>query len=1005
MQAEPSDQSVAPQTPATRSDSTRSFGFLILLCALTLIAFLTLVGCEAENAVKRGDSAMGVGANEEAYRQYQIARHHKPQLTHDPGFVTKYNHAKSRAAYDLARRRATAGDWESALSNYAEAINVDPGFTLARNALAEASEKAAVAFHQRAQAQADVDRLAEADRLLRRALDLAPSATQARAALVSIDNPPVTAAWTTAMRHRDARRWPEAVGAFTEIIGVNPNHLPARAEKHRANLALSRSRQLASRGKTELDRQQLDSAIASLNEALSVWPFNSAAETDLRAASTLKGQAVFRHDAAVGHAAAGRWDNAIVANEASLKLYPGYAPAKEYASKLRLDAANDMIRLGDEELLAADPDAALGHFLKALGYRPDHEPAKAGLARVSVWRGDRFVEQNQVGHALLWYMDAETHYAGSAYRQKIDDARARVLSTAVFGLGANVVDDRGNTTAHTLAMDQRLTHALTRSAPSFVYVGDRAGAAPRVYHSHLAITGVTIGSRVAKTESLSHEYTTYRDVINPRIDHLHYEIQHARGDLIALERRYNERCHVCGGGGRSACGACGGRGHTACPTHREPQHRSPQHRYPPPRPTHPTHPQTRPRPDQTRPPQTRPTQNRPTQNRPTQTRPTQTRSSSQPQPRSDMKIMGVVPQPIGASVPSRGKIYGPQPQSRPSTTTTRPSGSSGGGREGATRSSGSNRPAAGSIGSGSRSGSRPTSLPRSTSRPRSSPPPRYSSPSPKPSNTGGSKESKENFRGRGRGPGGTGRGQRVAMVLGARPVSIDDHELPIEISPETLRQVAQLCPTCGGSRNVRCSQCGGRGQRECSHCGGSGKRYRVSGGDLSRARSRLQHLEHELIIEPRLIREAVVSLWPYEVRHHVMEGVMSTTLSFGFDGSRSDQNKGASPQSFETRWVLEDAETLNANPAIGLPEDPLVLADHATVTGALLDDAAQQAARRLLSAAVGFRVGELKERAKAHAEAGRRVEALEAEVAAALVQESVNAEAGRAMLEALRPGG
>ncbi len=219
------------------------------------------------------------------------------------------------------------------------------------------------------------------------------------------------------------------------------------------------------------------------------------------------------------------------------------------------------------------------------------------------------------------------------------------------------------------------------------------------------------------------------------------------------------------------------------------------------------------------------------------------------------------------------------------------------------------------------------------------------------------------------------------------------------------------CDACGGNgwievhhaeRSRRDATTGKRGRidrrgktrRQCDRCGGSGRRNNVSHRDISRARSKVDKLRHELSCEPAYVQQRHPRHWNYTVTDYAMTSDLEAviTLADRVAGEQIDT------QVVKRHFLTEDSAVANANPSIGLHDDPLQLPSNGHVRSRLIAGAADEIASRLVATIANVRRAALEAEAQRIGGEG----ATELRIAAALMLEPVEPARTKQLLEQLR---
>jgi len=518
-----------------------------------------LAGCKAEGLLKKGDAAMRANRHGEAARFYELALEEKPDLAENPDFAERLREAQSRAAYAAGVVLADRGDWDDAVELFEKSLGIDPEFDNARRALGGVRRDGAAALYLAALDHADHGRMAEAVADLRHVLRLDPEHADVQAALASVgetdaDGGRAGGLYEEGLAHAKERRWGWAAEAFRSAVAADPNHLPSRAELHRATDNLRQAEAHFESGRRLLGEKRLDEAVGALEQALGVWPYHGEAGRVLAEAKTERGRAERLLTDGSALAEQGRWDEAIAALRSCLDAYPFHQDAKSCLARANQQAAEEHAGTGERLLAEGRLEDAETAFERALAYVPDLARACEGLARADAARGDASAGQGYWGAALLSYLDAADHFDRPPYTTKVREARLRVRERIAFGVSLDVRGARAGRLRSEIE-----DRVLARKPASLDLVASGA-----TYAATVDVTDFDVRSAIVRTEQRLHPYTVGREIPNPEIPRLMRELASARHDL-AWARRHAV-CSTCGGSGRIGCTACGGQGWVWCPT-------------------------------------------------------------------------------------------------------------------------------------------------------------------------------------------------------------------------------------------------------------------------------------------------------------------------------------------------------------------------------------------------------------------------------------------------------
>jgi hypothetical protein len=135
-----------------------------------------------------------------------------------------------------------------------------------------------------------------------------------------------------------------------------------------------------------------------------------------------------------------------------------------------------------------------------------------------------------------------------------------------------------------------------------------------------------------------------------------------------------------------------------------------------------------------------------------------------------------------------------------------------------------------------------------------------------------------------------------------------------------------------------------------------------------------------------MILREVPTEWPYTLEHHAKTGTLEAAVTI----KRTDT--AAVVYTDAVRGYRRDTDTTiqNANEGVGLSPDPLELPADATVRQAVLDEAAQAAASKILAAVVGLRAAEVWQEAERLLAQGNLSEGAERGVDAAILRTAIS---------------
>jgi len=230
----------------------------------------------------------------------------------------------------------------------------------------------------------------------------------------------------------------------------------------------------------------------------------------------------------------------------------------------------------------------------------------------------------------------------------------------------------------------------------------------------------------------------------------------------------------------------------------------------------------------------------------------------------------------------------------------------------------------------------------------------------------------------------------------------------------------QPCPFCAGTGWTGCRACGGTGLSpgppprgpcpmcsvaggrpggiRCLRCWGTGHHSRISITDLRRAEQEVARLQDLLARTPPMIVRQLPADWPYGIEYHERTGALEATLRI----TNTATGQPAASDTLRKAKRFEDTAIQNANPGIGLAAQTLKLPTDEEVRQALVDEASQEAAARIIAAVAGARAAERQAESNRLMGEGKTAEAVEAGADATVLKESAGRGQGAALMTALR---
>jgi tetratricopeptide (TPR) repeat protein len=526
------------------------------------VLLLCVGGCAVQKLLKQGDAALTAEKPISALDYYQKALSRKPELAQDAAFKAKVQRARYLAAYEQGRQLAERERWEEAMAKFDASLAINPGFAKASEARRQAAKRAAKARHRRALEYANEGKLNEAIEQLRRAGRLDPENNDVKDALDSVQEKKGAALRKAESLHAQAppamrqKRWLAAEGLLVRAIASNPNHLPARVKLHLCRTNLAAAREQFAAGRRLLDEKRLDRSIAALEGSLSIWPYHDAAREALAVAQEQRGRAEELYRQAKAHLGKSDWDRAIASAEASLGVFPYHGEARAVMQQAKRSAADELLAAGERLLAAGRLEQAEAAFRRCFTYIPNLAAAREGLARADGARAASAERSDRWGAALLWYLEARSHYSKYQYDDEVRRARKQMADRVAFALRLDVTDRRGAVSQTASDAGSAVLERLDAAAPAFVtLLTDRhRGQAP--LRAAVTVGRPDIETRCVRRQGRTHSYTAYRDVPNPRIDTLKVLLADTRRRVRDLGAACARGCPHCHGRGFVTCAAC-----------------------------------------------------------------------------------------------------------------------------------------------------------------------------------------------------------------------------------------------------------------------------------------------------------------------------------------------------------------------------------------------------------------------------------------------------------------
>lgn len=358
------------------------------------IALLALAACTAQRHLNAGDEAAAVGDMQGALYHYQRAMSHDESLSESKSFSSKLAIAEARVAYDQAVKLRRQGNYEQAIEKLKAAATHDPSYQAPIDLLIRVQSEAANVRYVNAVRSADAGDLKQARINLDVALSYKPDHAEAAFAKASLavdqlpKQTPGLDVYQRGVGLSAEHRWPEAMQAYNQAIGLSPGLLPARASLHEAGRQHTRALRLTEQADGLLTEKQVGPAIDTYEQSLAVWPFNENAINGLAQANRLQGMADRQLAESEAEKAKGRWEQAIAAADKGLSIDRSHAGLIAHRREIGEQAAADYARVGVEQLEQGKLDEAEASFARSVELDRSLRQAANGLQQTRAQRGE-----------------------------------------------------------------------------------------------------------------------------------------------------------------------------------------------------------------------------------------------------------------------------------------------------------------------------------------------------------------------------------------------------------------------------------------------------------------------------------------------------------------------------------------------------------------------------------------------------------------------------------------
>lgn len=383
---------------------------------LTALLLITLTACTAQRYLEAGDAALDTGDMRGAVYHYQRAMDADDGLTRNKKFMAKLAMAEARVAYDEAVRLRGSGDYEKAIAKLKLAIERDPAYDEPKRLMPHVRVEAARVRYVRAVQSADAGDLREAREHLNQALSHDLSNEEASFAMASLsperlpDETPGLATLREGQSLAAERRWIEAEQVLSRAVAEGPGLLTARASLHNARMQLTRSRRLTEQGTARLTERAIGPSIQALTEALEIWPFNESASDVLKQANAKRELA--DQKLAEASDAAGRqdWEQAIALADSGLAIDQSHTGLHTVRKQFHQHGAADYAEKGDALYAERRLIEAQKAYARAAELDPSLRDAQTGLRKTG----------SDLDQARGLMVDAAAHYEARVMAGTID---------------------------------------------------------------------------------------------------------------------------------------------------------------------------------------------------------------------------------------------------------------------------------------------------------------------------------------------------------------------------------------------------------------------------------------------------------------------------------------------------------------------------------------------------------------------------------------------------------
>jgi WD40 repeat protein/serine/threonine protein kinase len=300
-------------------------------------------------------------------------------------------------------------DWSGAIDKLASVIETDPGYLDAAALLAQAREAKAreerlAELRQLVQPALEGKRWKEAAAAFEEIVSLDPGDAEAAEQLAQTQNAyreQLDSLWQQTQEAQAAGRWPEALAALQELIGLEPDEGRYQEALLAVHMARSRAERLAllrQRGLAALEGKRWPEAVAAFEEMFALDPADEQTiERLAQAQSAYRGQLDSLWRESQEAQAAWRWPQAQAALRRLVELEPEEARYRQAlealdAAKERAERLTKLQRRGLVALKEERWPEAISAFEEMLALAPDNADASGLLSRAQAGYRSRIAE-------------------------------------------------------------------------------------------------------------------------------------------------------------------------------------------------------------------------------------------------------------------------------------------------------------------------------------------------------------------------------------------------------------------------------------------------------------------------------------------------------------------------------------------------------------------------------------------------------------------------------------